>query len=376
MPRVLHAVTSGGIDGALRSVVALAREQRELGWDPVVLTARHGFAAEACARAGVPVLVEPAFLPAESKDATRRQRIEECADACLRVVAAARPDVLHTHLPSAGLRIGHLLARRLRLPLVQTHHSIRLHPADREVMTGTGLQVIVVAEAARALLTGHGVPAERVACIPNGVPDPPPIPYRLPRTGRHLVFVGRLAPEKGLDTALEAMALLAGRPGSDRPTLHVFGDGPEARRYRSRVRGYGPAGAVAFHGVVPGIVHPGLGAAALLAPSRREACPLTILEAMASRIPVVAGAVGEVPTMVPHRVGGLLVTPDDPEQLADAVAQLMEEPDVAAAYARNARHRYETTYTMPPMARRTVEVYRRMLERRPTTTPRRTGECR
>ncbi|MFJ5226589.1 glycosyltransferase family 4 protein [Streptomyces sp. NPDC088400] len=368
MPRVLHAATSMTVNGVVRSVLTLARRQRECGWDPVVLTTRHGRLSEACEKWSIPVLVDTDLHLAEKKDVSRQHALADAAVQAHPRVAALRPDLIHAHLPSAGLGIASLLARRLDVPLVQTQHVVKLAPYDRDLMTGTDLHVITVAGAARDLLVREGVPPERVVHIPNGVPDPADCEpgHLLPRDGRrHLVYAARLAEPKGLDTAIAAMELLRERSGPDCPVLHVFGDGPQSAEYRALVTDRRLDDVVVFHGEVLDVIHPRLGAAALIAPSkpRSEACPLTVLEAMASRIPVITTTVEGVTELITDQVDGLLVAPGAPRELAEAVAYLLGNKDVADRCADAARRKFEQRYTMEPMTRATLAFYRQALGR-------------
>jgi len=183
------------------------------------------------------------------------------------------------------------------------------------------------------MLRALGGPRARVECVYHGVDlrrfdgaqrrrDPEP----------HLVTVGRLAPAKGYDVAIRALASLATR--GIRPRLTVVGEGPERPHLEALVREAGLGEQVRFAGELPQAELVGLYARAwlLLAPSRvlsngrRDGIPNVTVEAMAMGLPVLgtyAGGLDEAVT--PGETGGL-VPPDDPAAFAEALERLLADP--------------------------------------------------
>ena len=96
----------------------------------------------------------------------------------------------------------------------------------------------------------------------------------------------------------------------------------------------------------------------LLAPSRREALSLTLLEASACALPIVASHVGGIGEVVEDGASGALVAPDDPAALAAAIAPLLADPARRAAFGARARQRFEAGFTEDAMFDRTIAVYR------------------
>ena len=92
-------------------------------------------------------------------------------------------------------------------------------------------------------------------------------------------------------------------------------------------------------------------------PSRSEAFPNALIEAMATALPVVATDVGGIPEVVRPGVNGQLVRPDDIGALADAVLALMDDPAAAAALGRAARADVERHYTIDRMVERFEQLY-------------------
>ena len=137
--------------------------------------------------------------------------------------------------------------------------------------------------------------------------------------GEHFLFLGRLAPEKGLDTVLAAWK------GDPPGRLVVAGDGPEAASLRRSA----PSG-VEFRGAVPGDQVPSLirGARAVLLPSRwYEAAPRTITEAYAAGVPVIASRIGALTEAVQDGMTGKLVPLGDAAAWRGAAASLLEDAE-------------------------------------------------
>jgi len=96
----------------------------------------------------------------------------------------------------------------------------------------------------------------------------------------------------------------------------------------------------------------------------REGLPYVLLEALALARPVVATAVGGIPEVITHGETGLLVPPRNPAALADAILKLLNHPTEAARLGQQGRERVLRDFSATEMARRTAEVYRRVLAER------------
>jgi glycosyltransferase involved in cell wall biosynthesis len=202
-----------------------------------------------------------------------------------------------------------------------------------------------------------------VTVIPNCVP--PDVLADPPVSGHTQVIVtaSRLTPQKGLDILFEALVGLRSRV----PELHllVFGTpqaGYEAHavELREQVERLGLETAVTFPGHVDRPHRHWQSASIYVQASRFEIQPVSILEAMASGLPVVATSVGGVPELVDDDVTGRLVHPDDPTGLAAALEDLLKDPDRAHAYGQAGRRKAADTFSAERMADRVLELYRRL----------------
>jgi glycosyltransferase involved in cell wall biosynthesis len=171
-----------------------------------------------------------------------------------------------------------------------------------------------------------------------------------------LGIVGRLKPIKGHDVLFRALA----RPGMPAHVrLYVFGEGPLEAPLRALCRELQIEDRVTFMGFqenMPGYLRQ-LDAIAM--PSRHEGIPYAALEAMSMGVPLVASDVGGLHEILDHDVDALLVPPENPGMLADAITRLVQDQDLRARLARHAREKVNARFLAAPMVDRYVEIYRR-----------------
>jgi len=293
------------------------------------------------------------------------------------MLGQGRPDLIHANYWLSGVA-GHALKHELGLPLVSTFHTLARVKgevtaeayetrgrAEGEVI-GCSDAILASCDDERAQLERlYDAPPSRVEIVPPGVDHEIFAPGDRARAraalglppGPMLLFVGRIQPLKGVDVAIEAAARLG--PGV---TLVVVGgpSGPdgeaELRRLDHLVAGLHGGARTTFVAPQP---HAGLtdwyrAADVCLVPSRSESFGLVALEAAACGTPVVAAAVGGLPSLVDHGTTGFLVDGGDVAGFASCAGRLLGDPVLAArmgvAAARGAR-RYSWSITAARLRR-------------------------
>lgn len=176
--------------------------------------------------------------------------------------------------------------------------------------------------------------------------------------GKHVLFVGRLDPVKGAPLLIEAFAQAAAAHPDAR--LTVVGDGPSRGLAERMVRDLGLGNRVAFLGFrsqaeVADLLEE---ADMLVLPSFAEGVPVVLMEAMASRIPVVASRVAGVPELVEDGVSGHLVPPGDVATLADRIAALMADPEAARVMGLAGRAKVEAEFDLAKEAAWLLRLFR------------------
>jgi glycosyltransferase involved in cell wall biosynthesis len=201
-------------------------------------------------------------------------------------------------------------------------------------------------------------------------PAPPPSDdSRSIETESTVLYVGRLRTRKAVAVLLEAIASI----GARRPDLRlvVAGDGEQAAALRRRAARSDLEGRVEFAGALSreAIAAWYRRAAVLCLPSIYEGFPVTIVEAMAAGLPVVATHVSGVPEAVDHGATGLLVAPEDAAALSAAIERVVEDIDARRRMGKAARAEFERRFAIGVVTEAHLALYEELTrtERRAVT---------
>lgn len=237
------------------------------------------------------------------------------------------------------------------------------------------LRRLVVSTSIMRRATVPEIQHERIAVVPYGVEvaklesdaahaTEERALWDIPVGAKVVGLLGRLTDVKGHDILLRSLASI---PEGDRPWA-VFA-GPEEAEWGSSVRELANelnvADRVRFLGPRNNVGAVMQACDVIAAPSRMEACPLVLLEAMILGRPVVATTVGGIPDVVRHGETGLLVPPEDPESLADTLRAILADGDLRRRLGTAARSDALNRFTPEAMAEATRAVYLDALNRRP-----------
>jgi glycosyltransferase involved in cell wall biosynthesis len=362
--RVLHVINGEHYSGAERVQDLLARQLPRVGF-------HVGFAC-----------VKPRRFPAarETKD-TPLVEVPMRGRADLRIVKQLvqliheeRCEIVHAHTPRTAL-VGRLAARRAGVPFVYHVHSPAGRDSTRRLVNWTNTLVewatlrgadrlIAVSPNLREHMIERGFRAERIACVPNGVPGvAAPVERQPPRGAWTLGVVALFRPRKGIEVLLETLSLLRSRGLNVR--LRAIG-GFETPAYESATlclaERLGLGEAVEWVGFTRDIGRELAKIDLFTLPSLfGEGLPMVVLEAMAAGLPVIASRVDGVPEAVRHRETGLLVDPNSVSQLASAVEEFVNGGVNYHALCDAARRRHAERFSDVSMARGVAEVYREIL---------------
>lgn len=272
-----------------------------------------------------------------------------------------RADVLHTHDDRAHL-YGTFAGRLARVPrIVHTRHGRSPDVSRRQkILLTTAARMIdhfvCVSEDSARLAVQQGIPPGRVRTICNGI-DVRRFPYVGPHPNGPAVVVARLSPEKGIETLLHATTLVVRADPAFQ--LEIAGDGPSMISLRKTMVELGLEGHVRFLGQVRDVSALLARAGLFVLSSLSEGISLTLLEAMASGLPVVTTRVGGNPEVVADGENGFLVPPQDPRALADALLRLRRDREACVRMGEIGRRDVETKFDI----RRMVSEYEMLYPR-------------
>jgi glycosyltransferase involved in cell wall biosynthesis len=201
--------------------------------------------------------------------------------------------------------------------------------------------VIAVSAPLVQRLTDDGVPRHKIHCIPNGFA--PLVETATRAAARQTLgiaadalvagWVGRLSKEKGADVMLDALA-----ESDPRWRLSIIGEGNELDHLRHKAETLRISNRISWHGPVANAGSLLTAFDAFVLSSRTEGTPITLLEAMNAGIPIIAARVGGVPDVV-SASQALLVPPEQPGVIAQALSEIEREPSAATDRSARARER-------------------------------------
>jgi glycosyltransferase involved in cell wall biosynthesis len=287
----------------------------------------------------------------------------------IRLCRRVRPHVLHANSAKAGL-VGRLAAWLVRVPIrfFNPHGwAFATHPGrtswlylwgDRLMRPLTTVTICVSnSELQRGIKAGTCT-ADRTAVIPNGVdPGRSRLTERPGEGAVKVLSVGRLAPPKDFITMARALALLPRGTFS----AEIVGEGRGREALEAEIRRWDLAGAVTLAGERLDVTKRLLDCDIFVLSTFSEGLPMTVLEAMAAGLPVVASAVGGIPELVVDGETGLTFRAGDADALAAALARLLDDPALRRRLGAAGRARLERVYSLDACRRAHVELYWREL---------------
>ncbi|GAC1467042.1 MAG: hypothetical protein NVSMB9_08220 [Isosphaeraceae bacterium] len=223
--------------------------------------------------------------------------------------------------------------------------------------------IVAISKAVSDELRRAGYAMEKVHALPNGVPVPEPS-WQCRNgweTAPRALFVGRLAPEKGLDTLLDAWPIV--RAAFPQARLTLVGEGPERSALEDQVARLQLSALVDLPGASDDPTGRLRASDLFVLPSREEGMSVALLEAMALGIPLVASAIPGNRRLIQDCKHGRLFPVDDPAALARTVIDQWTHFDRAFHMGRAARKRVQNEFSIEVVARKHLEFFRTLLDR-------------
>jgi glycosyltransferase involved in cell wall biosynthesis len=289
---------------------------------------------------------------------------------------AAPPDIIHAHRYKENL-LAFLISRNNRIyaKLITTLHGLpevtgkrpnlitRLKSkANFFILSRYFAKTVAVSEDIRNTLTGRfSFANESVAVIHNGILFPPSSSYTK-LTDRPFVIgsSGRLFPVKDYPLMVEIARAVAASGKTD-IRFELAGDGPQRAELESLIQGYGLQDRFILRGHQDDMDAFYLGLDTYINTSVHEGIPMTILEAMAHGLPVIAPAVGGIGEIFVNGAEGFLIEDRNPQDFSVKCLQLHDDYELRARMSWAARERAEQAFSAEKMAERYYRLYRRLV---------------
>ncbi len=360
---VLQLISSGGYYGAESMLLNLSQTLTSQNVDIVVGVFAnsqnpHTEVAERARKVGI-----------ETRIISCNGRWDRCAiEEIRRLIYTRGIDIVHSHGSKANAYAAFAVGR-LPVSRVATYHIdwpdrgllLRLyHLLDRVILRGFD-SIVAVSEPIRASLHASGIRRNKIAVIKNGIDLTPFIQKdstRPPKGSgemRLIGVIGRLTPQKG------HQFLLAAIPGvlERYPNISFLfvGDGPELANLQHQVSALNLEKHVVFAGSRDDMPNVYAALDILVLPSLNEGMPMTLIEALASKLPVLATAVGDVPKLIVDGRTGLLVRPGDPEGLKEALLNLLSDESKAADLGLSGHRVVCRDYSAANMSSQYLSIY-------------------
>ena len=349
---MLPSLDLGGVE---RGVIDLARAMKKQGHEAIVMSSGGALVAEL-----QKMNVTHYTLPIHKKSVFSLGLVSKIAQ----IIEKERIDVVHAR-SRVPAWLGWFAARKALVPFVTTCHGYyKLHPLSQ--IMGWGKRVIVISNiVGRHMMDDFGVPPERIRLIHRGVDltqfKPKTVEFPVQQRPKRIINVGRLSRIKGQVEFLKAVHKLR----YSYPNIEVFLVGSEGKgkhKYteaiQETIRHLGLQNCVKLLGTrrdVPALLADS--DVLVLSTLVPEAFGRVVVEAGAVGTPVIATRAGGVLDIIDDGENGLLVPPSDVPAMAEAMAKVLKDSDLAEKFTTNLRRKVENQFTLEQMTQKTLEVY-------------------
>ncbi len=362
--KVIHVESGRHLYGGALQVKFLLDGLRALAGEHVLVCPRSSEIARVCEGVGHQVRAIPMSGEIDLRMLTRLRG----------VLKSERADLVHAHSRRGADIWSGLAARTLGVPAVVTRRVD--NPEQAWVVRakyGLYRRVITISQGILDVLASEGVPRAKLRCVPSAVDTDRYRPggnrdwlrqeFGLADAAPIIGMIAQLIPRKGHRVLIEAIPDVLTR--YPRCRFLLFGKGAEERALRQLVEATGLGKHVIFTGfrddldrLIPAldlVVHPAF----------MEGLGVSLLQAAASAVPIVATRVGGIPEIVRHEDNGLLVEPGDVSGLAKAIACVLAQPQLAEKMGRRGREIAVTDFSIDAMVTANYRVYRETLAELP-----------
>jgi len=366
--KILETIRQGKIGGGETHLLDLVAGMDRERFEPIVLSFTDGPMIERLKAMGIESYVIPTTVPFNPRVINRVRNL----------MSATGIQLVHAHGSRATSNV-YRPARQLGLPVMYTVHGWSFHPGlppwmfrlrhtAEGYLTGKVDVTVNVSKAnqqegkslfplTNSEIVYYGIDTDRFN--PEGALQDLRSDWGIPEGKTLIGFVARMTKQKDPLTMVEAIRLVAEQ--SREIHFALVGDGELREVTEAKVKEYGLEEVVTFTGFrqdVPNVLHT---LDAYVLPSLWEGLSIAMLEALSMGKTVIASAVDGNVEAVTHEQNGLLITPQRPEELAQAILRVHADPELAQQLGKAARQTVLKRFSLPVMVSNTEAVYQRLL---------------
>ena len=377
MIKSIQIVGNAKYGGATYLMLEWCKYLIERGCKVDVLSTDNTMVSELHKIPGVHV-IDSIYIPREIKPVDDLRAFAQI----ISLVYQKRYDVVHTYTATPSF-LGRMAACFVGVPVIVAHQggwAVNEYSSLLEKIVFTPLEYLAVLASTKTICVSHAeailarqlgtAPQHKLVTIVNGVNPQAFIAAtenglgeamrrKLGISADHLLIgsTGRLAPGKGNETLIQAMASLRKLIKGVPLTLLFAGDGVEQKKLENLVHTLGLEKQVRFLGFQRDIPAFLAGIDVFVTPTLSEGLSISLLEAMVTARPIVATSILPNMELIEHKVTGLLAPVQSPEGIAQAIATFVQKPELAQHCSRAARKRVLECYTLDRMFEETWNLY-------------------
>ncbi|MBI5353867.1 MAG: glycosyltransferase [Chloroflexi bacterium] len=367
--KILQLIDGLNVGGAEVLLVDLVRGIQEAGYDVSIGYSTRGPLEKKLLDLGIPCTRLP-----------RLGRVDPVLFFSIcQLILREKPDIIHTHLFKSDLH-GRLAARLCGVPVViSTSHNndvwVKRFPLGKLYGLTAKLADRVIAvsdEVSDYQIQYTGISPEKIITIENGVDVKRFVDqednaralrdeFKIDSSAPLIGIIGRLSPQKDHVNFLNAAVQVKAQLPDAR--FLVVGDGPLREELMTQAQSLGLGSSIIFCGLrqdIPAILS---ALDVLVIASKWEGLPVTLLEGMAARCPIVSTSVGGVPSVVTNDVSALLVPPEDAPALAKACLKILQDKKLAHELSSTSFDVVKNNFSLDAMIGRTLDLYQQLLEK-------------
>lgn len=279
-----------------------------------------------------------------------------------------KPDIIHSHSVDLGFFVS-IIAKLYGIPVINTCHGISFNDgqylplkgfAERFFLNYSGFKKVVAVDT-KGVNDLYAAGVKNVVYVPNGI-DPHRFQNRKKRenTKTKFLFAGRLEKQKGVVYLIKAADILKDRNDFE---IIIVGEGSEADSLMRTALELDMRGIIKFKGKIDEqmLNEYYLGCDAFILPSLWEGMPLTLLEAAAAEMPIIASDVGGISSLFTNGENALIIEQKNAEVLASAMLKLIEDKKLREKLGSNARGLVER-FSWESTARDLDDIYREVIK--------------